>query len=1411
MAIVGTAYVEVKAVTNKIRGEIRDGFQRGMSGVGEDTAQQFEQEMLPGMDHAADEATTSLKRKFTKAGDTSAGSFLERFRLRTWNGMESLSNKFLGLWGASGNDSGNRFGQKFWGSAQKFFGKVSLKPILFGGLAAFIPDLVALVGQLSGGLFSLASSIGQAAGAVPVLYSSLVPLMSVLGGVKLAFSGVGAALKVLNNPDATPKATAEALNKLTPAARGFAEELHRLQPEVKSLKETAGKNLFPGLTAGLKGAEPLLGPFRRMVGQIDKAVGNAAKSTGRWLGGPNGLNMMRGIFQRNVTSVHNLTGAFTPLARSFLRTYSAMQPVQNEFTQMIKNGAKWLDLWTGSHQATMENYFQRSFDRLRQVGRIIMDLVRTVLNAGHTASQAGNSMLDSIEKVTAGWAKLTGQIGTQNRMRDYFNQTVPVMHEVAGMLGDIVKGIIHLGSSDQNLLPLLRQIRENLFPAIGQLMHAATGPLATDMVNLLTDVTRVLAQLSSGGGLGFLTSFANALDQVAKAVSAVLGIPGVGRLAGYLLGIAGAVAAYGKVISIIKGFSLIKWVTGLGTAAKTTTVEMDALAASEERAAMAGGAAGRGGGLLGGFRGKFGRAAGIFAGGQILGNMVGGRTGGYLSAIGTGAAAGSFFGPYGALAGGAVGGLNQFLSGSKGPPVPSGNTLKDIAMSRSGATAIQRMLAIPEGKEFNVKKTLAGLGLTTKQEQALANATNAQERAALKEAAAEKINQIAHEKVSRALTTQRGMTNQLTASLNNQAAQVLAISGTYDNFRSQLNGLRGEVTQNGAALKGFSDGAIANRQALSGAVQAVFDHINAMRQQGASAKQVQQALLDMSNRLRDQAKAAGLSGNAVDAFLAKVGLMPSKIRQALAGLRAMGLAAGGNLGRGFVLGIQKSQGAATSAAKVLADQTVKHMREDALQERSPSKVTEKIGKFFVDGFAGGIMAGQGRAKRAAEITAEVALHALYQTVDKIASGLAARRQSLAQAISVLGQTGQTTGVTSIRDAIRGGPHATDQEERAVRKMLHDQVQSMRSTLNSTLRSEDSRAATLRREIANSKSKKTQANYIQELGKIENQRKQVLDLRDQLNRREDKAQKYLAGLNDRLDRLATRRQAIADKLAKAQGKLASLRDAKAQIEDTIRGGITSFTDITATVPQGVAITASRVVSGIQGRLKVVQQWAADIKTLIKRGLNKTMIAEIINQGPDVGGQYARALVSATAAQISSLNQTQKQITGISNSLAAYVGSQFYDAGIKMAQGIVIALKKKQSDLDAAAAEMGRKMAKALKQALGIKSPSSVFRDEIGQYIPKGVAEGIDRATPHAVRAIHRMNHKLIAASQVAMSPSLASQAAGVVSPTSINGPLLSVEHLHIRDDSDIDKLEQMLYKAHSNVSRAAGKRVVVPTS
>jgi hypothetical protein len=247
-----------------------------------------------------------------------------------------------------------------------------------------------------------------------------------------------------------------------------------------------------------------------------------------------------------------------------------------------------------------------------------------------------------------------------------------------------------------------------------------------------------------------------------------------------------------------------------------------------------------------------------------------------------------------------------------------------------------------------------------------------------------------------------------------------------------------------------------------------------------------------------------------------------------------------------------------------------------------------------------------------------------------------------------------------------------------------------------------------------------------------------------------------------------------------------------------------------------VTSSDIVNGLQGKLQEIQKFGTDIKALIARGLNKSLIQEIVTQGPDVGLPYAEALLSATSGEFSAINTMQDQINSATSDLSTSVGSSMYDAGINAAQGIIDGLNKKKKDLETVAADFGNTIVSTIKKALGIKSPSSVLREQVGKQAALGVAEGIRQNTHHAVKAATDMANKVTAAASGATSGVNAATLAtvtgiasrtqggdGAAAPMGNVGSLMHVENLHVRSDNDIAMISRNMYLLTRSKARAQG--------
>ena len=63
--------------------------------------------------------------------------------------------------------------------------------------------------------------------------------------------------------------------------------------------------------------------------------------------------------------------------------------------------------------------------------------------------------------------------------------------------------------------------------------------------------------------------------------------------------------------------------------------------------------------------------------------------------------------------------------------------------------------------------------------------------------------------------------------------------------------------------------------------------------------------------------------------------------------------------------------------------------------------------------------------------------------------------------------------------------------------------------------------------------------------------------------------------------------------------------------------------------------------------------------------------------------------------------------------------------------------------------------AAKDALGINSPSTEFRDEVGRWLPPGIGEGFEKAMPDAVKDMQLQAKKMVAKMQTAVSASAGS--------------------------------------------------------
>lgn len=114
-----------------------------------------------------------------------------------------------------------------------------------------------------------------------------------------------------------------------------------------------------------------------------------------------------------------------------------------------------------------------------------------------------------------------------------------------------------------------------------------------------------------------------------------------------------------------------------------------------------------------------------------------------------------------------------------------------------------------------------------------------------------------------------------------------------------------------------------------------------------------------------------------------------------------------------------------------------------------------------------------------------------------------------------------------------------------------------------------------------------------------------------------------------------------------------------------------------------------------------------------------------------------ITSAVSNGVNSVMNTVRGIGGKIKGAFSNAGSWLLDAGKNIIMGLVNGIKNAIGSAVSAAKNAAANVVSAAKSALGIHSPSRVFRDEVGKMIPAGLGKGVEANMSLAVNPVQRM--------------------------------------------------------------------------
>lgn len=422
---------------------------------------------------------------------------------------------------------------------------------------------------------------------------------------------------------------------------------------------------------------------------------------------------------------------------------------------------------------------------------------------------------------------------------------------------------------------------------------------------------------------------------------------------------------------------------------------------------------------------------------------------------------------------------------------------------------------------------------------------------------------------------------------------------------------------------------------------------------------------------------------------------------------------GKDIVKGIASGIGKGVKFLTDAIGNLGKSAVEAAKKK-LRIGSPSKVfADEVGQWIPKGIEEGIRNNTEYAKKSADDMSKAILDAAKNWLDeyKLTRELSLQDEAYYwQQIAAQTQQGSEAWITAMQNMKKAEEDMTKEHEQAVESIrgqvnLFDEVEK---------KSEISSQGILKNMHAQISALKSWASNLKELAKKgidEGLLKHLADMGPQ-------GAQYVAafaGMTKQELKRASKDWNVYLKLTDqtATDIQSSWKNAGKKVVDSFNKGVESG---------DVKQSGKNLVKNIKEPIETGLETHSPSKYMVRIGQN-------VIQGLAIGLKNTDGLkggiTTLTNAILGGFKELPNKITSKLGSLKTiFSAGSFKSIGQNIVNGIILGVESKSSALVAALQKLASKALKAAKKKLKIKSPSKVFADQVGQWIPAGIAEGIE---------------------------------------------------------------------------------------
>jgi phage-related protein len=226
------------------------------------------------------------------------------------------------------------------------------------------------------------------------------------------------------------------------------------------------------------------------------------------------------------------------------------------------------------------------------------------------------------------------------------------------------------------------------------------------------------------------------------------------------------------------------------------------------------------------------------------------------------------------------------------------------------------------------------------------------------------------------------------------------------------------------------------------------------------------------------------------------------------------------------------------------------------------------------------------------------------------------------------------------------------------------------------------------------------------------------------------QRILKANADDLQAYASRKLTIAD----------DIKDANKKLEDAQKSAVKYQTSQLNKILSNASVaddkTTDLMVSRLTKQIADTEALTKVLADLKKAGIDDTSYKQLAEGGLS-SLKSASALLAGGPAAIKEVGALQKQLQTSAEKFASTTSTSLFASGLRAAEGLVKGLESQQAGLNKAMTNFADGMVKSIKSALKIKSPSRVFRDEVGKQVGAGAIQGVQAMYKPMASAIKKL--------------------------------------------------------------------------